>query len=151
MTTRDDAVRTLYRATRIDPQLRFYKARAFEYGRARSQAIVARNILLLLAALCGVAGAATVPEARVVLGIAGGLLGALAGAVTGFEALIGFEQLAKLYGDAGVNLELAAIGWVDSDADLATDVARVETVFERETAQWGQLRRSANGGPGTGR
>lgn len=140
MSERDDAVRAVYLAARIDDQLAFYESRALEYSRAREQAVTVRTWLLGLAAVSGAVSAVLGPGARVVLGIVGALLAALAAAVTGFEALIGFEQLAKLYTDAAANLRLEAVGWSRSTQPLGEDVTRVEAVLAREAAQWGQLR-----------
>lgn len=135
----------LYREYRIADQRRFYEARSREYARAHNQAITVRNAFLLLAAVAGVA--AQVPEVnRLALGVAATLLAGLAGAVTAYEALIGFEQLRKLYDDAALGLAEAELDWdaaeLARDAgpqDLARDILRVERVFRAENGQWGQL------------
>jgi len=145
MTDRMKQFRSLYRKYRVDDQRRFYEARSREYARAHDQGIAVRNALLLLAAVAGVA--AQLPEAnRPALGVAATLFAGLAGAVTAFEALIGFEQLRKLYDDAALGLAEAELDWDAEELagdpgpeDLARDIRRVERVLRAENGQWGQL------------
>jgi hypothetical protein len=61
--------------------------------------------------------------------------------VTAFEALIGFTQVAKLYGDAASSLEAAEDDWneLGPDDDLAAALGKVEQIFRTENGQWGQL------------
>ena len=141
MTDRDGEFQAIYHALRIEDQKRYYDNRCEEYEAAHRQTVVLRNALLVLAALAGVAGQFTGPTARGVLAVVAAVLGALAAAVTGFEALIGFPQLSKLYSDAACNLAEAEIDWTNRtrDADLGRDVDRVEQVFAKEIGQWGQL------------
>jgi len=93
-----------------------------------------------LAALAG-AAVQLLPAGRGALGVAAAVLAALAGAVTAFEALIGFEQLRKLYGDAALGLAEAELDWDAAGAtgDLDRDVRRIERVLRAENGQWGQL------------
>jgi hypothetical protein len=116
MTGRENEFQALYHALRIRDQKQYYDNRCEEYEAAHRQTVVLRNALLVLAALA-------------------------AAAVTGFEALIGFPQLSKLYSDAACNLAEAEIDWTNRtrDADLGPDVDRVEQVFAKEISQWGQL------------
>jgi SMODS and SLOG-associating 2TM effector domain 1 len=141
MTGRDSAFQALYQELRIEDQKKYYDDRCKEYEAAHRQAVVVRNTLLLLAALASIAGQFTGPMVRGTLAVAAAVLGALAVAVTGFEALIGFPQLTKLYTDAARNLAVAEIDWTTRapDADLGSDVNRVEEIFTREVGQWGQL------------
>ena len=132
--------RALYRDLRIADQRRFYEGRAEEYRRAHRQGVAVRNALLGLAALAGVASQFTTGTGRTVAGVAGAVLAALAGAVTAFDALIGFGPLAKLYEDAAINLAEAEIDWNVAPAErLPAELARVEQVFRTENGQWGQL------------
>ncbi|MEV1178534.1 SLATT domain-containing protein [Nonomuraea sp. NPDC049784] len=141
MNERDAQFRALYRELRIDEQRRFYEKRCEEYEQARRQAIALRNGLLILSALAGVAGQFATGAGRATCGVAAAVLAALAGALTAFEALIGFAQLRKLYGDAALNLRTAALDWdaAESEADVAAQVERIEQIFRTENGQWGQL------------
>ena len=138
---RQSEFRALYLGLRIDEQLRFYTGRREEYGNAKRQAIQVRNAFLGVAALCGVLGPFVGVAVRPGLGIAAAVLGGLAAAVTGFEALIGFARLEKLYGDAVANLTRARIQWtaLSAEADATAEVAMVEEIFHKEIGQWGQL------------
>jgi SMODS and SLOG-associating 2TM effector domain 1 len=133
--------RGLYRELRIADQERFYNDRSAEYGQAHRQAIMVRNTLLLLAALAGVAGQFASGTGRAGLGVTAAVLAALAGAVTAFEALIGFPQLQKLYNDAALNLAHAGIDWdtPEPGGELPAEVEQVEKIFRTENGQWGQL------------
>jgi hypothetical protein len=137
---RFDQFRALYRELRIADQRRFYERRAAEYRLAHRQAVRVRNTLLGLGALSGVLVQVTSGTGRSVAGIVAAVLAALAGAVTAFEALIGFGPLAKLYDDTAVNLAIAEIDWDGAPPEDAADqLARVEEVFRVEGGQWGQL------------
>ena len=140
MSDRTAQFRSLYRELRIADQRRYYEARNKEYAQAHNQAITVRNTFLLLAALAG-AAVQLFPEGRSALGVAAAVLAAFAGAVTAFEALIGFEQLRKLYGDAALGLAEAELDWdaAGASGDLDRDVRRIERVLRAENGQWGQL------------
>jgi SMODS and SLOG-associating 2TM effector domain 1 len=133
--------RALYKELRIADQQTYYGNRTEEYKRAHSQAMTVRYVLLIAAAVAGLGGQLTAGTGRAGLGVVAALLAALAGALTAFEALIGFPQLAKLYNDAALNLAEAEIDWdaARSDGDLGAQVDRVERIFRVENGQWGQL------------
>jgi hypothetical protein len=132
--------RALYKDWRIADQRKFYEGRAEEYQRAHRQAIRVRNVLLALAAVAGAVSQFVSGTGRTASGVTGAVLAALAGAVTAFEALIGFGPIAKLYEDAAINLALAEIDWDHASADeLPAELERVEQVFRTENGQWGQL------------
>jgi hypothetical protein len=136
----------LYEEHRVQAQRRFYEARSKEYRRAREQAVMLSSLLLAAATLTGVVAVLTAGTARALMGVAGALLAALAAAVTGYESLMAFGQLAKLYEDAAANLRLAAAGSAEpawSSARFGRRVDRVERVFRLESGQWGQLTISA--------
>jgi hypothetical protein len=135
------AFHRLYLRLRIDDQLRFYRDRRTEYASAHRQAVVVRTALLFGAAAAGVVTQSTAGTARAIWAVVGALLAALAAAVTAFEALIGFPQLEKLYGDAVRNLEEAKLDWQDLPPETvpAADFERIEDVFRSERGQWGQL------------
>lgn len=152
MSDRTAQFRALYRDLRITDQLDWYSARSAEYARAHKQVIVVRNTLLLLAAAAGAGGQFASGTSRSALGVAAALLGALAGAVTAFEALIGFPQLEKLYRDAAFNMARAGIEWdaAADDSDLAGDLEKVEQIMRTENGQWGQLAIDAKDPAGAG-
>lgn len=131
----------LYRDLRIEEQRRFYESRGREYAAATRQAVDVRNVLLLVASLCGVAGQFTSEDWRSGLAIAAAITAAFAGVVTAYEALIGFPQLEKLYRDAATGLGRQAVTWdrTGPDGDLAAVVARTERILRQELGQWGQL------------
>lgn len=139
MSERDLQFRRLYRRLRIEGQQRYYHARAKEYGDAHRQVVVVRNTLLLAAAVAGVVSQVATGSARGGWAVAAAVLSSLAGALTAYEALIGFPQLAKLYADADRNLEEAAIDWDEPDVRTADEIERVEWIFRSERGQWGQL------------
>jgi SMODS and SLOG-associating 2TM effector domain 1 len=141
MTSRAAQFHALYKKLRITDQLKYYDQRRREYEKAHQQAIVLRNILLVLAASAGVAGQFVTGTGRAWAGVIAALLAALAAAVTGFEGLIGFAQLGKLYKDAELNVKAAEIAWntAGPDGDLAAELERVEQIFRTENGQWGQL------------
>ncbi|MBK8076887.1 MAG: SLATT domain-containing protein [Kineosporiaceae bacterium] len=145
MSTRDEDFRQLYRTERIANQLAWYRARSTEYRTAHDQAILLRNGLLWVAAICGVLGAAPVgPAARTALGLTAALLAALATVIAGFDTLIDFDTVRKLYDDAAGNLDQADIDWDGaSSTDLPELIDRVEDVLETENGRWGQLLRAS--------
>ena len=140
MSPRDAQFRALYAEQRLGAQRAFYLARSEEYRRAHDQAIVLRTLLLVLAAAAGVAGQFWTSQTAL-LGVAAALLAALAGALTGYEALMGFEQVGKLYADAELSVAEAELNWqeVTVQGDLGAEVERSELIFRTENGQWGQL------------
>jgi hypothetical protein len=151
MTGRVEQFRLLYRKLRIEDQQRYYKDRCTEYQGAHKQAAALRDLLLLLAAVTGLVGQSLDDTARAAAGVVAAMLAALAAALTAFEALIGFEQLAKLFGDAKRSLDQAQRSWdAGASRDLRVDIERVEQIFRSENGQWGQLvMESATAEPGT--
>jgi hypothetical protein len=141
VTDRNSDFHDLFLDLRIEDQLAYYEARRTEYLAAHRQAVVLRTILLLGAAAAGIVGQGTTGTARAVWAVVGALCAALAGAVTGYETLVGFPQLEKLYRDTVRNLEEARADWKDVDPRTtdAAEVERVEDVFRSERGQWGQL------------
>jgi hypothetical protein len=141
MSDRAAQFRVLYRHLRIADQQEFYESRSKEYADAHRQALVLRNVLLLLSAAAGVAGQLVAGTGRAGLSVIAAVLAALAGAVTAFETLIGFPKLKKLFEDAALNLSAAKIDWdaMEPDRDATADVERVEKIFRTENGQWGQL------------
>lgn len=138
---RDADFRRLYRELRIRDQHAYYVRRRDEYQRAHRQAVIVRNVLLMIAGVCAVAGQAVDGAARAGWSVGAAVLGGLAAALIGYEALLGFSRLSKLYGDVARNLAEAELDWDDtgSSADIAAEVHRVEEVLRAENGQWGQL------------
>ena len=131
----------LFRDLRIVDQRRYYEDRRDEYRRARRQAVAVRNTLLFAAAAAGAVAQLASGTGRAAWAVAGAVLGALAAAVTGYESIIGFGKLEKLYGDAAHNLAEAELDWdtKDPEGDLTPGYERVETILRDENGQWGQL------------
>ena len=65
---------------RIRDQHAYYVARRDEYERAHRQAVVVRNLLLMIAGVCGVAGQAVEGPARAGWSVGAAMLGGLAAA-----------------------------------------------------------------------
>ncbi len=141
MSERDRQFRDFYATLRIRDQLTYYRNRCDEYGRAHRQVVVVRTTLLLLAAAAGVVGQFADGTGRAAWAVVAAVLASLAGAVTAYEALIGFPQLEKLFADAAHNLEEAEIDWDEAAGGAAEDreIDRVEQIFRSEIGQWGQL------------
>ena len=137
MTERTAQFHALYGDLRINAQLEFYNDRRKEYAKGASQAAATRNGLLYLASVVGVVAQFFDGTTRAAVSVGAGVLAAFAGAVTAYGALIGFEQLEKLYGDASRGLDEAAVEWGRAATDEEFD--RVEQVFRTENGQWGQL------------
>jgi hypothetical protein len=144
MSARDEQFHDLYRQLRIADQLAFYEARHAEYRRAHRQAAAIRNTLLILAAVAGVVAVFFSDLGRAELGAAAAVFGALAAAVTAYEALMGFPQFSSLYHNAAVSLKYALFDWdhANTTDDLAAQVRLVEEVFRQEKEQvfgrWGE-------------
>jgi len=138
---RDADFRRLYRQLRIRDQHVYYQDRRDEYDRAHRQAVITRNLLLMIAGVCGVVGQTVEGPARAGWSVGAAVLGGVAAALIGFEALIGFSRLSKLYADVARNLAEADLDWDDpnSTATTAAEMHRVEEVLRAENGQWGQL------------
>lgn len=142
MTDEHDAdFRRLYRELRIRDQHAYYVKRRDEYERAHRQAVIVRNVLLMIAGVCAVAGQAVEGAARAGWSVGAAVLGGLAAAVIGYESLVGFSRLSNLYADVARNLAEAELDWDDtgSSADVAAEMHRVEEALRAENGQWGQL------------
>jgi hypothetical protein len=139
--TRAAQFHALYRNLRIVDQLKYYGDRRREYQKAHREVSLVRNVLLTLAATSGALGQTLDNTGRALTGGLAAALAALAGAITAFEALMGFPELNKLYADFELNLGEAEVDWdsADPEGDLSAEVDRVEAVFDRENGQWGQL------------
>ncbi len=149
MTGRYEQFAELYAEDRLLDQLNYYRDRRVEAERARDQAITAKAVLLGLAAVAGVVGAAY-PVTRPAAAIAAAFLAALATGLTAYQSLYAFPRLAKLYKDAETSLiALRAIGLGPGlqVSEIRARVELIEGVFKQENGQWGQL---AHAGPADG-
>ncbi len=141
MTERKADFAALYTQDRLLDQLDFYNRRRVEAEAARDQAIGAKAVLLGLSAVAGVVGAAY-PDIRSAMAIAAAFLAALATALTAYQSLYSFPQLAKLYKDAEISLTALRAFGLGTELEAGEIHARVElieTVFTQENGQWGQL------------
>jgi hypothetical protein len=131
----------LYVTHRIRAQRTYYHDRGTEYRKAHDQAAVVRNLLLFGAGIAGVIGQITSGTQRAAWAIVGAVLAALAGAITGYDALMRFDQLGKVYADIEASLRRAEIEWDTAGpvGNLGAQVEHVEEILTRENGQWGQL------------
>jgi hypothetical protein len=135
----------LYGRYRYNPQLDFYVSRKREFRRARDQALWISIGLIFFAALAGALETITVPWFNLLCLLIAAICPVLSSALTGYNALYAFEQQAKIYGDALVNLQKiqARLGNPRSDADLSAYVIQyvqaIEETLQNERGQWGQL------------
>ena len=139
--TRHTEFAALYTEDRLLDQLNFYNKRRVEAEWARDQAIGAKAVLLGLAAVAGVVGAAY-SATRPAMAITAAFLAAFATALTAYQSLYAYPRLAKLYKDAETSLTaLRALGLgAELEAsELRARVELIETVFTQENGQWGQL------------
>ena len=117
----------LYRVHRLTPQKQWYEARFEEFRQARNQARTIAASLLVVAAGAAAAASADLGGGRQWWAVAAAIVGAFATALTGYEAVYGFDRQARNYEQAiGMmsRLELT----VDFDGATAPDEARAATV-----------------------
>ncbi len=149
MTDRNADFAALYTQDRLLDQLHFYNRRRVEAEAARDQAIGAKAVLLGLSAVAGVVGAAY-PDIRSAMAIAAAFLAAMATALTAYQSLYSFPQLAKLYKDAEISLAALRASGLGAELEAGEIRARVElieTVFTQENGQWGQLAKDSHPAP----
>lgn len=144
MTRDPETLFELYARCRHDDQLRFYTRRLRTFERALTQLGFLSAVVLVGASTSAALAGNGVANVHVwaVLAV---VLPALATVLSAYGALFGFEQQAKLYGDAARALQRAKrdapdLGRADDPGEaLRTYVERVEEIFRREQAQWGQF------------
>jgi hypothetical protein len=124
---------------------RYYSAAAFEYECANAQAVALAAVLMSVTTLAGAVAGFDI-SGKSAWAVVAVVVPAISTTLAAYEALFGFERVAKLYGDAARSLrrvdepDLAtAEDDAASEADVAAYVAAVETIFNNEQAQWGQL------------
>lgn len=151
MSDRAAEVLALYQKHRVEDQLRFYRDRCELFDRATAQAAVASAVLLGLSATVSALAGASTGNPHLWTALAA-ILPALATAVASYGALYAFDKQAKLYADAvralvALQRDTPDLARIANDASRQTAVVRyvdkVESVFRKEQAQWGQLTSSA--------
>jgi hypothetical protein len=87
--------------------------------------------LLLAAAATGVIGQAFDGQTRAGLAVFAAMLASFAGAIAGYESLMGFGELERLYASALRSLKLAEVDWDELAAEPETpeQVEKVESIF----------------------
>jgi hypothetical protein len=140
----------LYQRYRFEHQFDFYTKRYEEFSRAQDQAILCSIGLSFLAMLAGALETLSFPGFRVACLFFVAICPILSSALAGYSALYGFEQQAKLYEDARINLERIRVYLprVEQTAEkgefidcLNEYVQDVEAIFRTEQGYWGQISR----------
>jgi hypothetical protein len=134
----------VYARSRHDEQLRYYKSRARTYERALAQLGICSAVVLVAGSTAAALAGKGVAHDQT-WAVLAAVLPALATVLSAYGALFVFEQQAKLYGDAAKALQRLKRAMPDlaheddPDEALRSYVERVELVFRREQAQWGQF------------
>jgi ABC-type transport system involved in cytochrome bd biosynthesis fused ATPase/permease subunit len=134
----------LYAVHRRDEQLDYYKGRVRTYSRALTQLAVCSAIILVAASTAAALAGKDVAHAPL-WAVLAAVFPALSTLLAAYGALFGFDQQTKLFTDAAKAVQrlrreapdLGAVG--DEQEALRLHVERVEEVFRREQAQWGQF------------
>jgi hypothetical protein len=134
----------LYRVHRFDDQYGWYKDRIDEYRRAHDQIITLAAIALFGAAAAGLAASANLAGWRVGWAVLAAVMSGSATLVGAYDQLIGYEQNIKVYRDAKAALGAlrASAPWTtapEGSDEPSAFVQEVETIFQNEIGQWGQL------------
>jgi len=132
----------LYRSHRLLTQKDWYEARYQEFRKARNQARLGAASVLVLASGAAACSSADLGGGRQWWAVAAATLGAIATALTGYEATYGFDRLSRNYEQAVgamAHLELtidfdSAPGRTPSDA--AKVIGRIEDELLREVDAW---------------
>lgn len=142
MSSREQQFVELYRLARVEDQRTYYEGKAVKYQAAHQQLLLASAIVF------GVSGAvallaATDVSGKLVWAILAAVLPAVTTAFAAYEGLFAFERIAKLYRDAARNLRRVQPPLLGDEPSAQTAVAHyvenIESIFERERGQWGQL------------
>jgi hypothetical protein len=130
-----------YDAHRVGDQQAFYEGRVREYDRSASQISWTSEVLLFLAAVCGVMGAAWSDQA-VWLGVVAVGIAAAAGAVGSWAEVVGFSANADMYRAARAGLGHLHPMRPDPSTATPEQVARyrtnVEEILLGEVRTWSQ-------------
>jgi hypothetical protein len=158
MSGRTEQALEVYARYRFTDQLTWYEERIKEFEAARGQVITLSGVLLFLASASGFLAASDVVAGRVLWAVLAAVFSALSAAIAAYSTLIGFEHVAKLYGDAAAALDHLRTDMPDpahlpagpvAGSAVESFVANVEAIFRKESGQWGQLvasSRPANSG-----
>ncbi len=145
MSERSRQALTLYRAARVDDQADYYRRTAAEYDRAGAQSVALSAVLLSLTTLAGTLAGLEI-SGKMGWAIAAAVIPAVSTALAAYDAIFGFERVAKLYADAMSSLrvveepDLAGLAdEAEAGAEVAAYAGAVEAVLLKEQAQWGQL------------
>jgi len=145
VSSRAEQVLQVYRAARLDDQLRYYGKRRAEYERAHGELLIASAVLLGLTSTASALAGIDI-GGKIVWAILAAILPALSTALAAYGGLFAFDRQAKLFTDAVRNLRLLEEPELSqmrdeqqADTALRQYVQQVEEVFRSEQAQWGQL------------
>jgi hypothetical protein len=147
---RDRQLLDVYAERRLGDQRRYYEQRRDEYQRASGQLALVTAALVALGGVAGVLAGADAFGGHDAWAFVAVAAPALATALATYEALFGFEQNAKIFGDALAALRLAELRKPAQPGDPATIrawVEEVEGILQREQGQWGQLASDAEPAP----
>lgn len=144
MTSREAQFLAVYRAARVDDQVRYYRGRREQFERAHGQILALSALLLGLSSTVALLAGVSV-SGQEVFAILAAILPALSTALGAYGALYAFDRHTKLYTDAvrslrrleAPNLERAKAE--EAPELIAEYVGQVEQVFRTEQGQWGQL------------
>ena len=134
----------LYARCRLDDQLGYYKNRARLYERAAAQLAFCSAVVLVGGSTAAALAGQQIAQAGL-WAVLAAVLPAVATLLAAFGGLFAFDQQAKLYDDAAKALQRLKrdapdlAGAQDPGEALRAYVERVEDVFRREQAQWGQF------------
>ena len=143
----------LYRAERLQDQLRYYDNRRAQFERAHGQLLVVSAVLLGATSTVSVLAGVEI-RGKVVMAVLAAILPALATALAAYGALFAFDRHAKLYADAAWNLGRLeepdvsnAVDDREAEEALTSFVEQVEKILRDEQSQWGQLAAEPKPGP----
>ena len=148
MNDRDSQFLALYTECRIDDQYRWYAARRAEFERASDQISALNIVLLVLAATAAFLASTDLGGLRALWSLLAVVFPVMSTALSAYDGLYAFDRQAKLYQDARGALLIAKArtpelrpfpSSVEFHAALGTYVTQVESIFENERGQWGQL------------
>jgi hypothetical protein len=130
-----------YDVHRVGDQQHFYEERVREYDRSASQTSWVSEMLLFVAAVCGIA-AATWSDQALWLGVTAAGLAAIAGAIGSWAEVVGFSANAGMYRAALSGLGIIRPSRPDPSTASPEEVAAyrndVEEILLGEVRTWSQ-------------
>lgn len=142
MSERERQLLDVYAERRLTDQRRYYDQRRDEYQRASGQLALVTAALVAVGGVAGVLAGADAFGGHAAWAIVAVAAPALATAVAAYETLFGFEENAKIFGDAFAALRLAELrrpAGPDDPGAIRAWVEEVEGILQREQGRWGQL------------